>query len=295
MPSKLKRYPKAFGPPPTLRLAHVPGAQGDNNLLGQRGVERLPEKSRPALLISYFYLKPFLRDQKKYAYRDWVLDSGAFSAFNSGVPIHLQDYIDCCKELLAADPTLTEVFALDVIGDWKASLKNTETMWKQGVPAIPCFHAGEPWSALLTMAKEFPKIALGGIALAKTGKKMAWAGQCFARIWPKKIHGFGFGSENAIMSFPFHSVDATNWETGPCQFGRWNAFGGALSVRGSSQNLRAEVEWYLDLERRARERWKKEMLKIEGEGKPDIRLAVIGSGREKHAGLLIEEEGEESK
>lgn len=218
----------------------------------------------PALLVSYYYLEPFLENRHRYYYRNWVMDSGAFSAHNSGVTIDLRAYIDCCKKLQAEDPTLVEVYALDVIGDWKSSIKNTEEMWKQGVQAIPCFHANEPWNVLIGLCKDYPKVALGGIALAKAKRKMEWAGQCFARVWPKKLHGFGFGSETAVLSFPWHSTDATNWEIGPVKYGQWRAFGGQrVSVRGSKQNLRSEVEWYLELERRARERWKKEMAKLE--------------------------------
>ena len=54
-------------------------------------------------------------------------------------------------------------------------------------------------------------------------------------------------------------------------------------MRGSRQNLRAEVEWYLDLERRARERWRKEMQKLEADG-PAIRLARTGNINTKHGG-----------
>lgn len=263
---------------PTVRLAHGPGAQGDNVLIGQRGVEVMPDNKLPGLLVSYYYLPQFIKNRHRYHFRDWVMDSGAFSAHNSGAEIKLQDYIDCCKRLIQEDPTLSEVYSLDVIDDWKASLRNTQKMWGQGVPAIPCFHANEPWSVLVGMAKDYPKIALGGVALAKSGKKMAWAGQCFARVWPKKIHGFAFCSEKAVMSLPFHSVDATSWEIGPCKYGQWRAFGGQrVSVRGSCQNLRVEVEWYLELERKARARWKKEMIKLE-EVAPTVRLALAGAG-----------------
>lgn len=266
----------------------------------------MPDASRPALLVSYVYLEPFLENRHRYAYRDWVLDSGAFSAHNSGVEIKLEDYISCCKDLMASDPTLTEVFALDVIGDWKASLRNAEVMWKEGVPAIPCFHYGEPWDLLNGIAKDYPKIAVGGCVGKRDKNK--FAGQCFARVWPKRVHGFGFGSEESIMMFPWHSVDATNWELAPCKFGTWKAFGGQrVSVRGSQQNLRAEVEWYLDLERRARVKWKKEMEKLEseeviirlaadvssGSGEPlagalapTVRLAHKESGREGGKGLV---------
>jgi hypothetical protein len=233
-----------------------------------------PCDNRPALLVSYVYLKPFLANRHRYHYRDWVLDSGAFSAHNSGTEIRLQDYIDCCQRLKDEDQTLTEVFALDVIGDWKASLANCEAMWAQGVEAIPCYHVGEPESILKGIAKDYPKIALGGCVGYRD--KDHFAAQCFARVWPKKIHGFGFGSEKSVMALPWHSVDATNWEIGPCKFGRWQSYG-KMSVRGSKQNLRAEVEWYLALEQRARQRWKKEMTKLAATESPSVRLVANGN------------------
>lgn len=274
---------------PTIRLAHVPGAQGDNNLLGRNGVEALPDTSLPGLLVSYYYLEAFEKNREKFRFRDWVMDSGAFSAWQSGVEIDLQKYIDCCKRIRDSDSSLVEVFALDVIGDWKLGLKNVEEMWKQGVEAIPTFHFGEPWDVLKGLAKDYPKIALGGAAgkerrLSRDG----FAGQCFARVWPKRIHGFGFGTDDLVMKYPWHSVDATTWEISPCGFGRWNSFGhigkkgkwvgGKMSVRGSSQNLRAEIEWYLDLERRARIRWKNEMAKLNDLEAPTVRLAECGTG-----------------
>ena len=113
---------------PTLRLAHTPGAQGDNCLTGSKGVTKLAPEQAPALLVSYVYLKPFLRHQQHYMYRDWALDSGAFSAHMSGDDINLDDYMAVCKDLMKSDKTLTEIFSLDVIGDWKAGLKNCQKM-----------------------------------------------------------------------------------------------------------------------------------------------------------------------
>ncbi len=236
----------------------------------------MPDTSLPALLVSYYYLEAWELNKHKYHYRDWVMDSGAFSAHNSGAVIVLQDYIDCCHRLMQTDPTLTEIYSLDVIGDAEAGLANTEEMHRQGVPAIPCFHYGEPWPLLKKLCAEYPKIAIGGCVGRRD--KDDFAGQCFARAWPHKFHGFGFGGEKSIMSFPWHSVDATNWEMQPCAYGTWRAFGGQrISVRGSQQNLRAEVEWYLELERRARERWKKEMKLLEDLA-PTVRLALAGLG-----------------
>lgn len=264
---------------PTVRLAHIDGAQGDCVLKGERGVEQLPVDKAPALLVSFYYLQPFLRYKHEYVYRDWALDSGAFSAHNSGKTVDLTEYIETAKRLQAEDPTLTEVFSLDVIGDHRASIRNCEAMWKAGVNAIPTYHLGSPVDALKGIARDYPKIALGGVALKKAGVKRQFAAACFAQVWPCRIHGFGYGSPEHIMAFPWHSTDATNWELGPCGFGRWRSFG-AMSVRGSSQNLRSEVEFYLKLERQARSRWSNEMRILDAlpEKHPKIALALSGGG-----------------
>ena len=197
-----------------------------------------------------------------------MLDSGAFSAYYSGAEIDLNEFIDTSANLLETDPTLTEVFSLDVIGDPEASIRNTEIMWKAGVEAIPTYHYGSPEDVLFHIAKNYPKIALGGVAgSVPQGERERWAEQCFARVWPKKIHGFGYGGVRALFRMPWHSVDATNWITGPCAYGRWKNYKGQnskkCSVRGSYQNLLGEVEWYLDLERQARRRWASQMAELE--------------------------------
>lgn len=236
----------------------------------------------PGILISFHY---WHRAQKVFDHlkiRDWVLDSGAFSAANSGVDIDLDEYIEFCREVLDGPNPPSEVFALDVIGDGEGTRRNTERMWEAGIEAIPAYHIGEPEDLLLHYAKTYPKIAFGGVALLKTHRKFLWAEACFARVWPKKVHGFGFGAEKAVMGLPFHSTDATSWEVAPAQFGRFKAFSGGstagvqLPIKSKDVNLRSEVEWYLDLERRARLRWKSRMTELDVDPKvnPTVRLAV---------------------
>jgi hypothetical protein len=235
----------------------------------------------PALLVSYAYLQPFLKNRHRYKYRDWSMDSGAFSAANSGKVISLSEYIKVCHTLMRDDPTLVEIFALDVIGDPVASAKNAAAMWKEGINVIPCFHYGEPESALLELAAAYPKIAIGGVAYKRGAMKTKWAEQVFARVWPKRIHGFAFGGEGAVLGLPFHSVDASSWEIGACGFGNWKQFG-HMTVRGSNQDLRGEVDYFIDLEERARIKWAAEMrlLSKTDTGRtdpsaPNVRLAVV--------------------
>lgn len=251
-------------PPPTIRLA-VPSWEQDAGL-----------SAPPGLLVSYYYFKGFADPARRAPYRDWVMDSGAYSAHQVGADIDLDAYTEKAKELLATDKTLSEVYALDVIGDWRASLKNTERMWAAGVPAIPCFHANEPWDVLVGLARDYPKIALGGVALANASLKLKWAQQCFARVWPKKIHGFAYGSDTYILALPFHSVDSANWAVGPLTFQKWAAFrqNGMrwadlprwyTSMKGRSKEvmLKAEIEYYLGLERQATSRWRNAMAELE--------------------------------
>ena len=247
-----------------------------------------PEAERSALLVSFYYLAPFLERQRDYVYRNWALDCGAYTAMGRGIKIDFEAYIRAAKVLREKDQTLTDIFALDVIGEWKPSLANCERMWREGIDAIPTYHAGEPEDYLRGIARDYPKIALGGVARWGLNKKVAWTEQCFARVWPKKIHGFGFGGRGYLERFPFHSVDATNWETGPAMFGTWEYFG--THLKGVSDNLRAEVLSYTQRERACQERWKKEMALIGGKPgeDPTVRLAIVCSGREMKAGLMRE-------
>lgn len=240
---------------PTVYLGYAPNGRC-RGVLHEDSPRAVAPEQAPAVLVGYPFLGGFLRDKPGLRIRSWALDSGAFSAYNSGVTIDLDGYIARCQELLATDPLLAEVFALDVIGDWRASLRNAEAMWRAGVPAVPTFHIGEPEDVLLGLARDYPKIGIGGVARLRGAQKRRFAEQCFARVWPKRVHGFGVGTREMLLAVPWDSVDATTWETGPGAFGRWRSFGGRrLGVRGGDQDLRREVEWFLNLERLARHRW----------------------------------------
>lgn len=248
---------------PTLRLEKKPGAQKDQI---------------PAILVSYVYVQAFLKKQSKYVYRDWMLDSGAYSAWNSGYEIDIHEYIATCKHLRKTDPTLAEIIALDVIGSDRGSLKNAIIMKNAGVEAMPVFHIGDDWGILKDYAAGWDKVGLScrfGESLKDSYK---FYDQCFARAWPKKFHSFGWIAEDVLIRYPFHSSDASSWEMGPCAFGSWKTFG-KMSIRGSSHDLRAEVEWYLRLEQRVRAKWRPLFENLGWLPKPDVRLAVNGNVR----------------
>jgi|GEM_PF-2173349 len=247
---------------PTVRLA-VGGGKGRQDRCFMPNPEHYGQP--PALLVSYFYYKSeFQKIQHAWTYRDWVLDSGAFSAHNSGADIKLQEYIDFCLNATIEYNNLTEIYALDVIGDWRASLANTEAMWAAGVEAIPTYHYGEPEDLLRSLARDYPKVALGGAVGLAAPTKLQWAKQCFARVWPKQLHGFGFGAEQYAMALPFHSVDASSWMFAQASFNKQEHLGGGRILYKRKEDggepphlFRASVEYYLGIERRVSGRWRK--------------------------------------
>lgn len=248
---------------PTIRLSIAGGSR--------RVAEALSYKNLPApsILVSYFYINQFNRFRDRMCVRDWALDSGAFSAKNRRKPvkISLDGYIERCLKLLSEEDKPVEIFSLDDLDSPEQSIRNCEKMREAGVPAIPCYHQGESWEVLQEYSQKYEKIAIGGtVGKGRTGKDYDWIDQVFARVWPKRIHGFGFGSEKQVMTYPFDSVDSTGWEIMPCQFGHWFSMGEQkVSVRGSRQNLRVEVDAYLRLESKARARWKSTWGKINDE------------------------------
>ncbi len=263
---------------PQVRLAHRPGAQGTNTLAGARNGKGLEPEKLPAILVSYVYIEQFIKKQQQYAYRDWMLDSGAFSAWNSGTEINLSEYIQFCKTIKAKDSSLSEIIALDVIGSATGSLANAKKMKQAGVDAMPVFHIGDDWGILKEYAAGWDKVGLSCRFGESIKDSMKFYDQCFAKAWPKKFHSFGWVAEDMLLRFPFHSCDASSWEMGPCAFGNWKTFG-KMSVRGSKQDLRCEVLWYLELEARCRAKWGALFEKLGWNAKSDVRLAMNANGR----------------
>jgi hypothetical protein len=187
-----------------------------------------------------------------------MLDSGAFSAHNSGKTIQLSDYITHYRSVLATDPTLREIIALDVIGSAKGSLANSIAMRDAGLNVIPVFHFGDDWAILDEYCSGWSKVGLSCRFGESKKESLGFYSKAFERHWPKRFHSFGWIEETMLGRFPFHSADSSSWEMGPRAFGRWKKFG-ACSMRGGRQNLRAQVEEYLNTEQRLAWRWAKEM------------------------------------
>lgn len=230
-------------------------------------------KGQYAMLISYPYFEEFERLRGVELGRSWCLDSGAFTAKSQGYDIDLGAYTNHCLRVMRWPKPPAEIFGLDVIGDPQASEKNVRAMRAAGVPAIPTFHFGSPWSVLRELCAEFPKIGIGGIGggwgHTTPAQRQRFIEGCFAIGWPKRFHGFGIGTPRFLRRFPFHTVDATTWAIAPRRFRLWAQFGQWKQVipvkpkRDFDLHLAGEIDWFLRLERELKQRWAREMQLLE--------------------------------
>jgi hypothetical protein len=146
-----------------------------------------------------------------------ALDSGAYSVWRRGVEVDIGEYADYCARLADA----LEWYAnLDVIGDWRAGLRNLFALERRALSPVPVFHLGEPWGLLEDFVCAYPRVALArgaGITLRRTRRMLD---EIFSRFSDAdgapmvRFHGFRMTDRRMMARFPFESVDSTTWIAG---------------------------------------------------------------------------------
>lgn len=180
------------------------------------------------ILASYHYFKNKTEVIKKSiaANHDVFIDSGAFSAANSGKEINIDDY---CRFLLEVGAI--NYASLDVMGNAKATLENHLYMVEKfGLKPIPTFHMGSEIVDLQPILDlNVPYIALGGLVFSS-----GITNHC-DEVWSYilkqrphlRVHGFGLTNIELMKRYPWYSVDSSSFKS--CKrFGRqgiiWDGF-----------------------------------------------------------------------
>ncbi len=142
------------------------------------------------------------------------LDSGAYSANNSGNPINISEYI----YFIQAHRDQFTVYAnLDVIGNAEATWVNQEIMEKAGLNPLPVFHMEDPMK-YLDRCLEYEYFALGGMAGASAKERDNFFNKCWDIIcdkdgYPKsKVHGFGLASPEFVYKYPWFCMTEEDHE-----------------------------------------------------------------------------------
>lgn len=195
---------------------------------GQARFSKLNEREEgittnlPNILESYHYIKKQkIVDEMRSDNAKVFLDSGAFSAFNIGAEISIDDYCNYIKEnydILRIEDGDLMASVLDGIGDPLKTWHNQAYMEKQGVKPLPCFHYGEDPKYLDWYIKHYSYITIGGMVGKSKEQLTIW----LDRMWnnhildgsgkPRlKVHAFGITSIDIMKRYQWYSCDSSSW------------------------------------------------------------------------------------
>jgi len=181
-------------------------------------------------LISYFYDKKHTLTEatfEKVPDAKILLDSGAFSAFNTKQELNFEDYMDFVTE---HKDDYIGYFNMDVVYDGEKSKVNYDIMREKGFDPIPVFHYGSDFSYLEHYIKYSKYIALSGYAQHTMQQRLMinWTKKCLKMI-PKDRDIHLLGVTSPIILFRFHneitSVDSSSVE-------RHRSYTGTISYSG---------------------------------------------------------------
>lgn len=159
------------------------------------------------ILTAYPYLKDeaieiLIRNKSKI---NFLLDSGAFTAWKAGNKINLNEYIGFIKSLKIKP---WGYFNLDVIGDGHASYVNYKKMLDADLRPIPIFTRGEDIKMVDAYYETSDVLAIGGLVGTRGNK--GYVKSLMKIINGRKVHWLGFTDKEFIKYFKPYSCDSSS-------------------------------------------------------------------------------------
>jgi len=176
-----------------------------------------PWLSRLRLLIAYPYLNAKAVDgiARMGSAVELMVDSGAFTAWQSGRPIVLQEYIAFLKAL----PVRPHMYvALDVIGDPVRTRQNYLEMRAQGLQPVPVWTRGDSPDALAEYASTSPVVCIGGL-VRKGQTPVPYLMRMRDHLAKQAVHLLGVNRLSVLKALRPYSCDSSNY-TGALRYGR---------------------------------------------------------------------------
>lgn len=173
-----------------------------------------------------------------------IIDSGAFTAFNSGHTIELDEYCVFLDRLRKRIPKFNAV-QLDVFGDPEGSYKNLQKMRDRGFNVMPVFTRGETLERLNEFYEFNDYLMFGGIVTgAKNKNYIKWF---LNRNRGRKTHWLGFVDMDFIIHYKPYSVDSSSWLSA-ARFGNMHVYlgRGRLKTIGKPDFARAPSKEILE-------------------------------------------------
>ena len=180
------------------------------------------------ILETYYYLRKNEEFTKIIPHcNSFLLDSGAFTFMKGSnkEKVDWDRYVEEYAQFIKRNQ-IELFFELDIdslvgINEVERLRKKLETI--AGKQPIPVWHKGRGKEYFIRMCKEYPYVALGGIAIKEIKREV------FENFFPwfikiahdngAKIHGLGYTSVKKLRYYHFDSVDSTAWLHG--NIGGW--------------------------------------------------------------------------
>lgn len=176
------------------------------------------------LLVAYPYFKKDLStwlrlfDQLDPNEFRLIIDSGAFSAYNSGHEVTLDGYCEFLKSIRYE--RFERAVQLDVVFNPEETQKNLLRMRDMGLDVSPVFTRGDDFEYFDQLLEEDHYIFVGGVQSQGRGNSepMKFAKACLERSRSKKVHYLAFIRPDLLIHYRPYSVDASSWSSS-AQFG----------------------------------------------------------------------------
>lgn len=171
-------------------------------------------------VLESFYYANQKTEQYLPLFKDFLLDSGAFTFFSSGKKdVDWDEYVKRYAEFIVKND-IKHFFELDIdklVGYQKVLdlRKKLEQMTLK--KCIPVWHKSRGKEEFLRMCDEYKYVAVGGIVSKEITREQyplfTWLiNEAHKRGC--KIHGLGFTNLEGITKYHFDTVDSTSWTTG---------------------------------------------------------------------------------
>lgn len=166
------------------------------------------------------YVKNFFKDLDPNTFR-LIIDSGAYSVYNSNKKVDMNDYITFLKDI----PKQWDFKAvqLDVFGDAKKTYDNLKFMLDKGLDVMPVFTRGDKLERLEEYYTYTDYIMFGGIVVG--GQNINYIKWFCEKNKGRKAHWLGFNNTKFIRYFKPESVDSSTVWNGQ-RFGRLDLYNG---------------------------------------------------------------------
>lgn len=170
------------------------------------------------ILASYAYMRnspsyrKLILNLSEQGYINLLIDSGAFTAHNSGKPIDLNEYMEACKSF---EGRCWQYVMLDVLRDNKQTIKNFDTMLSKGLNPMGVLTTDMLLDLVPHLLQKNVYIGVPG----GTATKGDFIRKRFQDVYQlsngkAKIHGLGYVKYPDMYQLPLYTVDSSTFAVG---------------------------------------------------------------------------------